>query len=114
MRSCVGAEDPADSRDVPPICHCVCCAGTHDDQRRRLDVEALQRDRVDVSTSCQRVLLVTGAVGHRDVQRALDIDLSTRIEESGDTMVPLGTASNLFLLSQHTTAGDTHSESALL
>ena len=91
----------------------MCCAGTHDDQRRRLDVEALRRDRGDANTSCQRVLLVTGAVGHRDVQRALDIDLSTRIEESGDTMVPLGTASNLFLLSQHTTAGGTHSESFL-
>jgi hypothetical protein len=37
------------------------------------------------------------------VQRALDIDLSTRIEESGDTMVPLCTASNIFLLSRHTT-----------
>ena len=62
----------------------MCFAGTHDDQRRRLDVEAHRRGGGGASTSCQRVLWVMGVVGHGDVQGVLDIDLSTEIEEPGD------------------------------
>ena len=62
----------------------MCCAGTHDDQRRRLDVDALRRHGGGDSTSCQRVLAAMGSFGHGDVQGALDIDLSIEIEEPGD------------------------------
>ena len=84
-------EDRADNSDMPPICPClrVCCAGTHDDQGYKLDVQAPRRDGGDDSTPYRRVLAVTRAVGHGDEWWVRDLG-DVMVIEDNLWMVPFG------------------------